>query len=174
MTRYTVLILLCVILVMHLAIIGDAVRGKPRNRKKEGKKGSSRFIAFYRHPRREDYYNNPNGAQITKASHFDYEFLLGHKIVFICEAKGDPQPRINWFKNDIELYAHPFMKEFNTVFAPLLDYYGMAAERPKHIKSKLEITPARQMDSGLYKCQANNKYSIDSRSFKADFSTISK
>ncbi|XP_023243919.1 immunoglobulin domain-containing protein oig-4-like isoform X1 [Centruroides sculpturatus] len=102
------------------------------------------------------------GAQITKASHFDYEFLLGHKIVFICEAKGDPQPRINWFKDDIELYAHPFIK---------ITEWQL---KHKHIKSKLQITPARQMDSGMYECQANNKYSIDSRSFKADFSTISK
>ncbi|XP_067140131.1 immunoglobulin domain-containing protein oig-4-like [Centruroides vittatus] len=162
MTRYTVLILLCVILVMHLAIIGDAAKGKPRRGKKGGKKGSSRLIPFYTHPRRKDYYDNPNGAQITKASHFDYEFLLGHKIVFICEAKGDPQPRINWFKDDIELYAHPFIK---------ITEWQL---KPKHIKSKLEITPARQMDSGLYECQANNKYSIDSRSFKADFTTISK
>lgn len=45
---------------------------------------------------------------------------------------------------------------------------------PDHIKSKLEITPARQMDSGTYDCEANNKYSIDRRSFKADFGTISK
>lgn len=45
---------------------------------------------------------------------------------------------------------------------------------PDYIKSKLEITPARQMDSGTYDCEANNKYSIDRRSFKADFGTISK
>lgn len=40
------------------------------------------------------------------------------------------------------------------------------------IKSKLEIDPARQMDSGTYECQANNKYTVDGRAFKADFSTI--
>ncbi|XP_023243927.1 immunoglobulin domain-containing protein oig-4-like isoform X2 [Centruroides sculpturatus] len=102
------------------------------------------------------------GVEITKASHFDYEFLLGHKIVFICEAKGDPQPRINWFKDDIKLYVHPFIK---------ITEWQL---KNKHIKSKLQITPARQMDSGMYDCQADNKYSIDSRSFKADFSTISK
>ena len=27
------------------------------------------------------------GAKITKASHFDYEYVLGHKIVFLCVAK---------------------------------------------------------------------------------------
>src|SRR6218665_3807736 len=37
------------------------------------------------------------------------------------------------------------------------------------IKSKLEIDPARQMDSGSYECNANNKFSVDRRSFKADF-----
>lgn len=40
------------------------------------------------------------------------------------------------------------------------------------IKSKLEIDPARQMDSGNYECQADNKYAIDSRTFKADFSSL--
>lgn len=147
---------------MHLTIVGDAAKGRGgRRRGKMSKKGSPRFI-FYTHPRRKEYYDNPNGAQITKASHFDYEFLLGHKIVFICEAKGVPQPRINWFKDGIELYAHPFIQ---------ITEWQL---KPEHIKSKLEITPARQMDSGTYECQANNKYSIDSRSFKADFSTISK
>ncbi|XP_023243930.1 immunoglobulin domain-containing protein oig-4-like isoform X2 [Centruroides sculpturatus] len=162
MTRYTVSILLCVILVMNLAIIGDAARAKGKWRNRRPNRKGSPITIFYTHPRRKEYYDNPNGAQITKASHFDYEFLLGHKIVFICEAKGDPQPRINWFKDDIELYAHPFIK---------ITEWQL---KNKHIKSKLQITPARQMDSGMYECQANNKYSIDSRSFKADFSTISK
>lgn len=38
------------------------------------------------------------------------------------------------------------------------------------IKSKMEIDPATQMDAGVYECQANNKYFIDCRIFKADFS----
>ena len=36
------------------------------------------------------------GAKITKASHFDYEYVLGHKIVFLCVAKGKPRPNIVW------------------------------------------------------------------------------
>lgn len=38
------------------------------------------------------------------------------------------------------------------------------------IKSKLEIDPGTQMDAGVYECSADNKYSIDRRSFKTDFS----
>jgi len=43
------------------------------------------------------------------ASHFDYEYMLGHKIVFVCVAKGTPQPQITWFKDGIELYAHSYL-----------------------------------------------------------------
>jgi Immunoglobulin I-set domain len=38
------------------------------------------------------------------------------------------------------------------------------------MKSKLEIDPATQMDAGVYECYADNKFSIDRRSFKTDFS----
>ena len=49
------------------------------------------------------------GARITKASHFDYEYVLGHKIVFICVAKGKPRPKIIWFKDGRELYDHDYL-----------------------------------------------------------------
>ena len=49
------------------------------------------------------------GARITKASHFDYEYVLGHKIVFICVAKGKPRPKIICFKDGRELYDHDYL-----------------------------------------------------------------
>ena len=49
------------------------------------------------------------GAQITKASHFDYEYVLGHKIVFLCVAKGKPRPTIVWYKDGRELFNHHYL-----------------------------------------------------------------
>ena len=37
------------------------------------------------------------------------------------------------------------------------------------INSKMEIDPTTQRDSGYYECQADNKYAIDKRGFRTDF-----
>ena len=33
----------------------------------------------------------------------------------------------------------------------------------------MEIDPATQKDSGFYECQADNKYAIDKRGFRTDY-----
>ncbi|XP_047738219.1 immunoglobulin domain-containing protein oig-4-like [Hyalella azteca] len=104
------------------------------------------------------YYDHKDAAKITWWSHFETEYILGRKIVFMCTATGDPVPHITWYKNGIELYAHSFLQ---------LHEYD---EDPKSIKSKMEIDPATQMDAGYYECQANNKYAVDSKGFMADYS----
>ncbi|XP_022255610.1 immunoglobulin domain-containing protein oig-4-like [Limulus polyphemus] len=150
--------LLCFLLLMVVVTVDSArLRGGRRGRgRKKGRAGSPRFI-FYTSPGRREYYDNPNGARILKSSHFDYEFYLGHKIVFICVAKGDPRPQITWFKDGVELFSHPYFQ------------ISEWQHGETKLKSKLEITPATQMDSGTYECQANNKYAVDRRVFKADF-----
>ncbi|XP_013782784.1 immunoglobulin domain-containing protein oig-4-like [Limulus polyphemus] len=146
-------------LVLLLLLTADSARmrgGRRRGGRRRNRIGSPRFI-FYTSPSRREYYDNPNGARILKSSHFDYEFYLGHKIVFLCVAMGDPRPRITWFKNGVELFYHPFFQITERLHGK------------NKLKSKLEITPATQMDSGTYECQANNKYAVDRRAFKADF-----
>ena len=81
---------------------------------------------------------------------------MGHKLQFLCVAKGNPLPKITWFKNELELLNHPYLHITECVQNDI-------------IKSKMEIDPSRQMDSGSYYCQADNKYAVDSKQFKADF-----
>ena len=48
------------------------------------------------------------GAKIVKASHYDYDYKLGHKIVFICVARGKPRPDTVWFKDGAEITGHKY------------------------------------------------------------------
>ena len=117
-----------------------------------------------------------------KWSHFDYEFDLGHKIFFICVARGDPLPKVTWFKDGLELFSHPNVQVRRSEELSLecdsktdCGCHCLSAQvrewrlPDQRVKSKLEIDPARQMDAGSYECKADNMYNIDSRTFKADF-----
>uniref|UniRef100_A0A1B6C4F5 Ig-like domain-containing protein n=1 Tax=Clastoptera arizonana TaxID=38151 RepID=A0A1B6C4F5_9HEMI len=140
--------------------IVEARRGRTKPRSKSKLQIGLPITGKYRDPESDQYYNNNNGAKILDASHFDLEYVLGHKISFQCIAKGNPRPRITWFKDGIELYSHLYLH---------VHEWLMGKEK---IKSKLEIDPATQMDAGLYECCADNMYSIDRRSFKTDFSIV--
>ena len=63
------------------------------------------------------------GAKITKSSHFRYQYVLGHKIVFLCVARGVPLPHITWFKDGVELFNHKYMqvRVFLTLFTMVWD-----------------------------------------------------
>lgn len=134
----------------------SAFRSGKMRRRKMRKENSARFL-FIQNSKRKEYYNNTNGAEIVKSSYFDHEYELGDKISLLCIAKGDPMPRVNWYKDGNELVPHQFSRVVEWRLNTTL------------IKSKLEIDPARQLDAGTYECHANNKYSIDRRTFKADF-----
>ncbi|XP_060516802.1 immunoglobulin domain-containing protein oig-4 [Cylas formicarius] len=149
-----------IVLFLLIAFVGDSLgrRGRPRTRTKSKFQIGLPITGKYRDPESDKYYNNNNGAKIVLASHFDYEYVLGHKIAFICVARGNPRPHITWYKDGSEIFTHLY-----------LHIHEWQIGRDK-IKSKLEIDPATQMDAGLYECTADNMYSIDRRSFKTDFS----
>lgn len=134
----------------------ESLRSGKMRRRKMRKENSARFL-FIQNSKRKEYYNNTNGAEIVKSSYFDHEFELGDKISLLCVAKGDPLPRVSWFKDGSEFILHQFSRVVERKLNATM------------VKSKLEIDPARQLDAGTYECHANNKYSVDRRIFKADF-----
>ncbi|XP_026465413.1 immunoglobulin domain-containing protein oig-4 [Ctenocephalides felis] len=152
-------IILCVLLLVGPIQIGSR-RGRTRSRTKSRMQIGLPITGKYRDKDSDQYYNNNNGAKILLASHFDYEYVLGHKIAFLCIAKGSPRPHITWFKDGIEIFTHIYMH---------VHEWRMGADK---VKSKIEIDPATQMDAGVYECTADNMYSIDRRSFKTDFSIV--
>ncbi|CAO1381861.1 unnamed protein product [Diamesa hyperborea] len=133
-------------------------RGRARGRTKSKMQIGLPITGKYRDPESDFYYNHADGAKITLASHFDYEYVLGHKIAFLCVAKGNPRPHITWFKDGAEIFSHLYLHVSEW-------YIGK-----DKVKSKIEIDPATQMDAGVYECTADNQYSVDRRSFKTDFS----
>jgi len=155
------------VLVVSLGVAAGKGAGRHIGHKLRVGGGPGRYTAYsqVRTPYTENWKNNQTaewyaskkGAKITKASHFDYEYVLGHKIVFLCVAKGKPRPNIVWYKDGRELYGHRYLH--------IRQFW-----RGKHrIKSKMEIDPATQGDAGIYECHANNKFSIDMRSFRSDY-----
>jgi len=127
------------------------------------------------------------GAKVIDASHFESEYILGRKLAFYCKAQGIPRPQITWLKDGIELYAHPFFQVRNSsipngetkwqhislsaiqILNSILKQVHEFKVGKDQIKSKMEIDPATQKDSGFYECQADNKYAIDKRGFRTDY-----
>ncbi|XP_022220403.2 immunoglobulin domain-containing protein oig-4 [Drosophila obscura] len=146
------------LLMLGTGPVCEARRARGRGRTKSRVQIGLPITGKYRDPESDQYYNNNNGAKILQASHFDLEYVLGHKIAFLCVAKGNPRPQITWYKDGAEIYQHLYMH---------VHEWTIGDDR---VKSKIEIDPATQMDAGLYECTADNMYSIDRRSFKTDFS----
>ncbi|XP_053982989.1 immunoglobulin domain-containing protein oig-4-like isoform X2 [Hylaeus anthracinus] len=157
MTRFMMILFLLIVLLLNSQDVFGR-RGRNRGKNKSRVQIGMPITGKYRDPESDQYYNNHNGAKILLASHFDLEYVLGHKIAFLCVARGNPRPHITWFKDGAEIYSHLYLH---------VHEWEVGTDR---VKSKLEIDPATQMDAGIYECTADNMYSIDRRSFKTDFS----
>ncbi|KAI3409887.1 Immunoglobulin domain-containing protein oig-4 [Globodera pallida] len=96
-------------------------------------------------------------AHIVTGSYFSQVFRLGFKLRLICKARGDPRPKIKWFKEGMEMQpkrnAHYYEKPLGK----------------EEIWSKLEIDPATMGDQGIYACVANNQYGVMAKNFKAEY-----
>ncbi|CAL4066076.1 unnamed protein product [Meganyctiphanes norvegica] len=154
--RETVLIAYVILLVIACVADGKNRKGHLIGRYK-GRKYFKPITGKYPTDEAYRYYTNPKGAKIIKSSHFHYQYVLGHKIVFLCVARGIPIPQITWFKDGVELYAHRYMQ--------LHEW-----RRHNRLKSKMEIDPATQAEAGIYECHANNKFAVDRRAFRATYS----
>ncbi|XP_064109326.1 immunoglobulin domain-containing protein oig-4-like [Macrobrachium nipponense] len=150
-----IVVLMLVSFALQSNTIGTGKRGKLSGRYK-GRKDFKPITGTYPSVEAKEYYQNPEGAKIIKSSHFNYQYVLGHKIVFLCVAGGSPLPQITWFKDGVELYAHKYMQLHET-------------RKGKYLKSKMEIDPASQADAGIYECHANNKYAVDIKAFRTTY-----
>ncbi|XP_056646969.1 immunoglobulin domain-containing protein oig-4-like [Diorhabda sublineata] len=159
--RSTFAVIVCVCICVHIC---ESARGAARGKLTRGRgriySSSVPVIIQHRNPAAKNYYENKDGARIIKASHFELDYMLGRKITFFCMASGYPRPEITWFKDGIELLYHKFFQ---------VHEWPIGNDT---VKSKMEIDPTTQKDAGYYECQANNKYSIDSRGFRTDFVMI--
>ncbi|XP_014211688.1 immunoglobulin domain-containing protein oig-4-like [Copidosoma floridanum] len=147
----------------------DGAKGGGGGRGRGGARGRGRIYTGSRmpipipnrNPGAINYYENKDGARITKASHFELDYMLGRKITFFCMATGIPRPEITWFKDGVELYHHRFFQ---------VHEWPIGNDT---IKSKMEIDPTTQKDAGYYECQADNQYAVDRRGFRTDYVMIS-
>lgn len=111
---------LIVVLVLSVACsycVGQRVSGKLAGRGRGNKSWHTGRIHPSIQQRTQsavNYYDHKDGAKIVKASHFEFDYMLGRKITFFCEATGIPRPEVNWFKDGAELYQHRFFQVRNS------------------------------------------------------------
>merc|ERR1711963_1359168 len=90
------------VLVVSLGVAAGKGAGRHIGHKLRVGGGPGRYTAYsqVRTPYTENWKNNQTaewyaskkGAKITKASHFDYEYVLGHKIVFLSWLRESQGP----------------------------------------------------------------------------------